>query len=255
MKIIKDNDLRDFIDRELLKFQSPKAISGRLSRGIEKNCIGRTLPYVSRSAIERYLNSIYCVSIRFELNQLQKRYKKRRKRPASQKLNDRVFIDERPKEITNRERIGDLEIDFLVSGKDGEGYLLSAVDRKSRVSFIRKLWPVTADNLKVVLLDIQSCFPELKSITADNDILLTRHNELAKLLDVPFYFCHPYSSWEKGSVENLNKFIRRFIPKGSNLSLYNENLILEIESLANSRFMDVLDYLTPLEILEQERSN
>lgn len=250
MKIMADKSLREFIDRELLKFQAPEAISGRLKIGIEQDETGRTLPYVSRSAIEKYLNSVHGEPIRVKLDRFKRRYRRRRKkRPLSKRLNDRTFIDERPPEIERRERIGDLEMDFVMSGKGGEGCLLTAVDRKSRVSFIRKIHPVNMDNVTAALADIKHHFPELLSITADNDILLACHNDLSKQLGVPFYFCHPYSSWEKGSVENLNRFIRKFIKKGTNISSYKKDLIAEVEGLANGRFMGVLGFLMPLEVL------
>ena len=102
-------------------------------------------------------------------------------------------------------------MDFVVSGKGGVGYLLTVCDRKARKSFIRKLYPVTFEKLKLALIQIKQKFPELKSITTDNDLLLSQHNILSEVLGVPIYFCHPYSSWEKGTIENLNKFIRRFI--------------------------------------------
>jgi len=240
-KIVRNPDLRKFIDRELLNFQTPQAIAGRLSVGREG------LPYVSRATIERYLVSPYGEPIRLAIQLFKSRYRRRRPRKRSEPLHDRVFIDERPEVIKNRERVGDVEMDFIVSGTNGMGQLLTVVDRKTRKSFVRKLFPVTVENLHNLLLEIRQEFPELKSITADNDILLAQHNLLGKLLGVPIYFCHPYSSWEKGSVENLNKFIRRFIAKGSDIHTYSTEQIRKIEELANTRFMEVLGFLTPNE--------
>ena len=106
---------------------------------------------------------------------------------------------------------------------------------------------MTVENLKLTLLEIKQKFPELKSITTDNDVLFAQHNTLSRLLEVPIYFCNPYHSWEKGSIENLNKFIRKFIKKGSDIYLYTEDQIQKIEDLANNRYMQVLNYLTPEE--------
>jgi IS30 family transposase len=91
-----------------------------------------------------------------------------------------------------------------VSGKAGSGYALTAADRKLRVGFIRKILPVTVGNVLRALLEIKKAFPELKSITTDNDILWHYHKQLEAVLGVPFYFCDPYASWQKGSVENYN---------------------------------------------------
>ena len=117
---------------------------------------------------------------------------------------EKTLIDDRPAVIANRERVGDLEVDFIVSGKQGAGYCLTATDRKLRVGFIRLLLPVSVGNTLKVLQDIKRVFPEMTSITTDNDILFRYHKQLEQVLGVSFYFCHPYSSWEKGSIENYN---------------------------------------------------
>lgn len=245
-KILRNPALNQFIDKALLSFQSPEAIAGRLKTGIEG------LPFVSRSTIEEYLNSVWGEHIRVELKKFKKKYKRRRNHNKKPALDGRIFIDERPEEIVKRKRVGDVEMDFIVSGKGGAGYLLTVRDRKTRKNFIRKLCPVTFENLKSALLEIKSKFPELKSITTDNDLLLSQHNILSHTLEVPIYFCHPYSSWEKGSVENLNKFIRKFIRKGSDISSYSKAMIQKIEDISNNLYMAVLDYLTPNEAYMKE---
>ena len=253
MKIVGDSELKKFIDSSLLDFQSPSAIAGRLKAGLERNSKGGLLPSTSRGAIEKYLGSVYGEHIRVEVDEFKKQYRRRRSRKPSEGLSERTFIDERPPEITQRERIGDVEMDFIVSGRGGSGYLLTVTDRKSRKSFVRKLLPVTIEDLTKLLVEVKAEFPELKSITTDNDILLAQHNLLSETLEVPIYFCHPYSSWEKGSIENLNKFVRKFIRKGSDISSYKNALIERVELLANGRFMEVLGFRTPNECLDAER--
>ena len=93
----------------------------------------------------------------------------------------------------------------------------------------------------------------MRTLTLDNDILFKMHKTLEKLLDVKIYFCHPYHSWEKGSIENLNRFIRKFIPKGSNLSRYSKKDIAEIERESNDRYLKCLKFATPDEMLEEYR--
>jgi len=257
MKIISNPDLKEFVDKALLDLQSPETIAGRLKLGIDMDGDGKPLPSVSRSAIEKYLSSVRGEAIRFEIEKRKKLFRRRTRRKQCPKLDGRKFIDERPLVVQKRERLGDLEIDLVVSGRGGTGSLLSAVDRRSRISFVRKLLPVTAENLAEVLVEIKldyekCCGVVLKSITADNDVLFVCHKRLEELLGVPIYFCHPYSSWEKGSVENLNKYIRKFIRKGSNISSYSRKLIAEIENSANSRYMKVLEYLTPREFVSMD---
>jgi len=93
----------------------------------------------------------------------------------------------------------------------------------------------------------------MKTITADNDLLLQRHKELEKLLGVKMYFCDPYSSWQKGSIENANKNIRKRIPKGSDISQYSKYYVKKTEEKLNNRIMECLDFLTPYEALERFR--
>lgn len=100
---------------------------------------------------------------------------------------------------------------------------------------------------------IKKRFPEIKTITVDNDLLLKKHKELEKILDVKIYFCDPYSSWQKGSIENANKNIRKYIPKGDDISRYSEYKIKKIEEKLNNRIMECLDFLTPYEVLEKRR--
>jgi transposase, IS30 family len=250
-RIVGNHSLQAFVDKALLAGQSPQAIAGRLKAGLEAG-----LPYVSRDTIETYIRSVYGRRIEYELKVLragQKR-KSRRKRPGTLPPGDvKVSIDDRPTLITNRQRVGDLEVDFMVSGKTGTGYVLTAADRKLRVGFIRKILPVSVGNALRALQDIQHHFPELLSITTDNDILFRYHRQLEQVLGVPFYFCHPYSSWEKGSIENYNGQARKYLKKGSDLSTYSEEYIHQTETTLNQRYMAVLGYQTPQEALDEYR--
>lgn len=131
--------------------------------------------------------------------------------------------------------------------------LLTIADRKLRVAFIEKILPVTIPNVHKAFQHIQKRLPELRSITTDNDVLLQHHKVLEQLLGVPIYFCHPYHSWEKGTVENTNGEIRKYIPKGSDISHYSRHFIAKVEAKINDRYMECLDYATPDEALEKYR--
>ena len=168
-------------------------------------------------------------------------------------LQDRTFIDKRPKYIQKRGRVGDAEADFLVSGKTGTGIFLSLTDRKTRISFLEQIITVNIIGVHEAFRRIKKRFPELKSISTDNDILLQKHKELEKLLGVRIYFCHPYHSWEKGTIENTNKHVRRDIPKGSDLSKYSKQFVRNVEVKLSRRYMKVLNYKTPEEMLNEHR--
>lgn len=251
-RIVANSDLQQFVDKALMQRQSPGAIAGRLKAGLEPG-----LPYVSRDTIETYIRSVHGRRIEYQLKALKakQKHRNRRKRPGKHPSGDtKVYIDDRPAVITNRERVGDLEVDFIVSGKAGSGYALTAADRKLRVGFIRKILPVTVGNALQGLLDIKKQFPELTSITTDNDLLFRFHKQLEQALGVPFYFCHAYSSWEKGSVENYNGQARQYIRKGSDISQYGEVYIQMVEMKLNNRYMAVLGYKTPREALDEYRN-
>jgi len=250
-KIVDNDNLRLFIETELLKQQSPNAISGRLGTGKDG------LAYVSRDTIEEFIKSVHGRRLEYELKLLKRRRKHRRKkRPKPETLQERTFNDDRPAIITERQRIGDVEADFIVSGKSGTGYLLTVVDRRSRYGFTRQVLPVSIVNVEQAFLTVQEQFPELTSITTDNDILFRHHKRLEKLLGgIPIYFCHPYASWEKGTIENYNKQVRKYIPKGADISQYKHEYLRFIEDRLNSRFMSVIDYQTPAEYLSAHRTS
>ena len=242
-KIIANQKLRQFVDGALSDGQSPEAIAGRLKHQ-EKHLLT-----VSRHTIERYRQSPYGKLIGIKLKP-----EKRPGRPKRKtKLTDRTFIDKRPKKANERLRVGDVEADFIVSGKSGHGVLLVAVCRKLRITFMRRIHDVGIDEVHKTFLKVQKRFPEIKTLTLDNDILFKMHKTLEKLLGIKIYFCHAYHSWEKGSVENTNKIIRKFIPKGSDLAQYDDNYIRQIEKHLNNRFMECLKYATPTEAIKKHR--
>ena len=135
----------------------------------------------------------------------------------------------------------------------GKGILLTVVCRKLRIIFIEQILNVNIKNVHRAFKRIKKKFSEMKTITTDNDLLLQKHKELEKLLGVKIYFCDPYSSWQKGSIENANKNIRKHIPKGSDISKYSKYRVRKIEEKLNNRIMECLNFLTSYEALENCR--
>jgi IS30 family transposase len=243
MKIVSDTEIQKSVDALLLKGESPPNISGRLEKYEKKN--------VSKNSRYRYIKSVYGRKI--EAARLKKKQRKRYRRPLAEKLKDRTFINKRPLYINTRKRIGDAEADFIVSGKSGKGMILNVTDRKTRAPFLEKILPVSIPEVERAFLRIKERFPELKTVTTDNDILFQKHRELEKILNIKIYFCHPYHSWEKGTVENVNKYIRRDISKGSNISKYSKKFIQSIEEKLQNKIYKVLKFQTPLEVLNRAR--
>jgi len=241
MKIVKDKGLKTFVDNCLLEGQSPEGISGRLKYKREKN-----LPYLSKDSIYRYIKSPYGRKIEAKLIKQKKRSRKRKNKGI---LDGRTFIDKRPNYINTRKKIGDAEFDFIVSGKSGKGILLVVTDRKLRVSFLEPIYKVSIKNVHLTALKIKERYPEWRTGTTDNDLLFARHKELERELNIKIYFCNPYHSWEKGTVENTNGEIRKDMPKGSDIFKYPPFFFKKIEQKLNDRFMKCLQYQTPAEAL------
>lgn len=247
MKIGEHGLLQDYVEQNLYADQSPEAIAGRLQSQEKK------LPTVSKDSIRRYIKSVKGRRVEYYRIQKKRKRKHGRKRPSVRQLTDRVFIDKRPESINQRRDIGHAEADFIVSGKSGQGVILNVTDRKSRMTFLELIIEVTIANVHRAFQRIKLRFPELKTMTSDNDLLLQKHKELEELLNVTIYFCHPYHSWEKGTVENSNKYVRREIPKGSDLSKYSKQFVKKIETKLNARYMKNLNYKTPQEMLDEPR--
>ena len=244
-KIAAHPGLKKYVAEKLYDDHSPEAVAGRL------RYVDRHLPYASKNSIYRYLKSVH--GRRLEAYRAKRKPKTRHTRPKVGQLVDRVFIDKRPKIINERGRVGDVEADFIVSGKTGRGMLLTVVCRRLRVAFVEKINPVTIAHVHEAFVRVQERFPEMKTISTDNDILLRKHKELEKLLKVKIYFCHPYHSWEKGSNENVNGHIRKYIPKGADISFYSTSFVKRVEEKLNGRYLKCLRYRTPREALERHR--
>jgi transposase, IS30 family len=247
-KIVEHPDLKKEIVSRLKDGQKPGNIAMRITKR-EKH-----LPSISKDAIYRWLRSPYGRQMEtwLSLNRKKRKWRHRRKRVTQ--LEGRNFIEKRPKIADIRGRVGDVEFDFILSGKSGKGILLTVVDRKIRKPFIEKVLPVSIKNFEKAFLRIKKRFPEMKTATTDNDLLLQHHKRLEKLLNIKIYFCHPYHSWEKGSIENRNGVVRDDIPKGTDISKYSKRFIRKIEERLGRSPMEVLDSFTPDEMLAKHRT-
>ena len=94
--------------------------------------------------------------------------------------------------------------------------------------------------------------PIIKSVTYDNGSENAYHYKLSKNLKIKGYICHPYHSWEKGSVENVIGRVRRFIPKGTDINQVSEKYLQQVENWINNAPLKCLNWLTPNEAMEQE---
>lgn len=245
MKIAQHADLRAFVERDLFADQSPQGIAERFKKHVH------SLPPVSKNTIYRYIASPYGRKV--EHYRQTRRNGKRRGKPRTKPWADRMFIDKRPKHINARWRVGDSEGDFIVSGKSGRGILLVVPDRKLRATFLEQILKPSQAAVTRACVRIKKRYPEWKSMTVDNDVLFRHHKKLEKILGIRIYFCFPGHAWEKGTVENTNKWIRRYIPKSSDISRCSTRFIRSVEEKLNRRYMAVLNHRTPEEMLTDYR--
>lgn len=241
-KIALDRPLRQFVEQGLMDDQSPEAIEGRIK------CVETKLNRASAFAIRRFIKSPY--GRRIEVHRLKVFKKKRRARPPKARMDGKRMISKRPKRINDRKGLGNMEGDFIVSGRSGKGIALTLTDRKVRKSLLERILPVSVANVGRALVRMKKRYPLMQSITFDNDLLLLEHKRLEKKLGVIIYFCNPRSPWEKPSIEHVNKVLRRYIPKSSDISRYTKTFIKKLEDKVNRRFMECLGFLTPCEAYE-----
>jgi transposase, IS30 family len=246
LKVALDPELKAYVTKELTDNQSPEAISGRLKH------VETRLPYASGKAIYHFVHSPHGGPLEHHL------YRKRVKRKGGPKRGSisrqdtaKVSIEMRPSEVEERLVFGDFEGDFIESGRDGTGSLLVLVERKTRYPFLIYTEDRTTAHINQLIETMLSGVP-VRSITLDNDLSFARHEELSELVGAIVYFCHPYTSSEKGTVENRNGRIREFIPKRSDISRVGEVRLREIESFLRTRYLKCLGFATPEEAWDTE---
>ena len=176
---------------------------------------------------------------------------KHRKRPIGTKIpiKDRVTIDQRPEIVNLKQRFGDWEIDTII-GEDHKGTILTLVERQTAFMMMEKLeHGKNAKELsKTVIRLLTGYLNHVHSITGDNGTEFADHKTIAKALKTNFYFTHPYSSWEKGLIENTNKLVRQYFPKKTNLNTLNNQQIKEIQYKINNRPRKNLNFFSPKEL-------
>lgn len=169
-------------------------------------------------------------------------------------------IEDRPEQALERSIRGHWEMDLVVGKQGTTTCLLVLTERSSRKEIIRKL-PNRKQESVVAVLDTlerkygsKSFRETFQSITVDNgsEFLgwpeLERSCLVKKKQRTQVYYAHPFSAFERGSNENLNRMIRRFIPKGCDISKYSKQEIQRIENWLNHYPRKILDYQTPNEV-------
>lgn len=245
-KINENKPLRNYIINGLLQYWSPDETSGRMKKENQPFYASKTNIYEwVHNSVEGYFLSRYLYSQRYTIK---KRDKNKTKKTL---IPNRISIDLRPEIINLKREYGHYEGDTIVSGKKtGSRASLSVIyERKAKYVDVRKINNLKPENNNRAIIDMANILNKFKSFTLDNGIENVKHEKLQEVLNIDTYFCKSYSPWQKGGVENVNKQIRRFILKGSNINNYSEKYIKRIVEILNNKPRKSLNYQTPLEVM------
>jgi IS30 family transposase len=235
-KIEKEPRLKELIVAKLETHWNPCEIAGWIKLHHDEWTVSTASIYawLRTSRGDRYCDLLY--SERHYV----KKHKKKTKRVL---IPNRVGIEKRPLEVTDRLVYGHYESDTIVSCRGGQGAILVLQERVSRTVYLWKLGGMKpgpcARQLKLASVSLN-----IKSITFDNGIENTHHQSIG----VPTYFCDPYSSWQKGAVENVNKMIRRYVPKGTDLCTVSQADLDFIADRINKKPRQVLGFRSAYEV-------
>ncbi len=235
------------IEGEIREYWSPEQISGRRRSGGQ-------CP-VSHERIYQHIYEDKAAG--GDLHTYLRCRKKQRKRYGSYAKrgfrDTQVSIDERPPVVAEKSRIGDLEVDTVI-GKDRHQAIVTMVDRKSKLLRMKKVTRKTSTLVaKAICNKLKGL--TVHTLTSDNGTEFASHRMIAKTLKAGFFFCHPYSSWERGLNENTNGLIRQFFPKHMKFDTITDEHINQVEDKLNNRPRKSLNYRTPNEVYfyEQEQ--
>ena len=239
---LKNEFIRDYVEKKLNLGWSPEQISGRLRLEHDNHSISHETIYQYIYKEQRELVKL-----------LPRAHKKRQKRGHSKKhrnshIPNRVSIDQRPEIINSRDDPGHWESDTLGS-RLSKAALVVNVERKTRVTLISKIDYKTSYNTRDSIIARLKTLPRhlRRTITYDNGYENTLHEQINQALQMKSFFCNPNASWEKGTVENTNGLIRRFFPKKTDFLIVNDFEVQLVEFLLNTRPRKCLNYLTPYE--------
>jgi len=230
------------IESQLQLDWSPEQIAGWLQRTGQ--------PTVSHERIYQYvLADKKAGGVLYQHLRCQKQRKKRYgARDRRGQISGRQSIEDRPVIVDQRSRLGDWELDTII-GKGHKQAIVSLTDRTARLALFAKVEKKTAEQVSATIIRLLSPYADnVLTLTSDNGKEFTQHGEISKALGAEFYFAHPYSSWERGTNENMNGLIRQYFPKDCDFrTVTDRDIQLAMEKL-NNRPRKCLGYRTPNEV-------
>jgi IS30 family transposase len=167
---------------------------------------------------------------------------------------NRVGIEKRPQEVNERARYGDWEGDLIV-GAGQSGNIVTLVERASLFTMTRKVETKNAEGVADAIADaFMDMHPSwIKTITFDNGTEFACHERISRETGAAIYFADPYSSYQRGTNENTNGLIRRFLPKKMSFENLTQERMDIIEEELNNRPRKKLNFESPNEVLRKQR--
>ena len=175
-------------------------------------------------------------------------------------------IDTRPEEISTREDFGHWEMDTVIGTKRKGETLIVLTERKTRYEIILRSKDKSALSTVQVLNYLEKKYKKsfqkiFKTITVDNGTEFSTTEILEKscrrknATRTTLYYCHPYTSSERGSNENQNRFVRKFFPRGTPIKKYTDEYIQAVQDYINNKYRKLLNYRTSAELFSAELAN
>lgn len=238
-----------YVRKQLRQGLAPEAIAGRLklTHPGESICHETIYQYI-------YAKKTKTRGMHLEQYLTLKRKKRMKQNGRSVRrhsnIPEAVSIDLRPKVVQGRKQVGHWETDNVIGRITDKTALSVTVERKTRFTIITKLGDRKAHTKADALIKRLQQYPT-KTLTTDNGSENTNHKQISKELNLSMYFCHAYHSWEKGTVENTNGRIRRYIPKGVSIDTLTDEYIVALEEKLNNTPRKCLQYRTPYEMMSK----
>lgn len=250
-KMETDEELQRYVLEKIIEEQwSPEQIAGRIKKRLEPRMNGKGISH------ETIYQFIYEGQGRFMgLYQYLRRHRKKRQRRYSRKHRGRQPISfitpirYRPNEINEKKTFGHWESDTTICENKGEAVSVQ-FERSIQLARLTKTLDKSAEETETVLRNLAES-ALVKSLTFDRGSEGGNHWKLRLEHGIDTYHCDPYSSWQKGGVENLNGLIRQYIPRGTDLSKISHHQIYAIQTKLNNRPRKGLGYRSPNERLRE----
>lgn len=248
--------LEVYVRLHLQQGWSPEQIAGRLPRDYPLNGHMR----ISYETIYKFIYDSKQADEKL-WEYLPRKQTKRRKKPGRKvhrsRIPDRVSIHERPKVVDKRKTFGHWEGDSVEGKRSVGDGIHTEVERLSGKLLARKVTRIASNDTAAVQLRMFKPLPKRarQTTTLDNGKENHGHTRLKAVLGMQAYFADPYSSWQRGTNENTNGLLRRYLPKGTDFRTVSPSELASIVEEINNRPRKRLDYQTPNEVFSRQLRN